>query len=120
MAAADYGTGGKAAGAGGKAAASAGGDSACMKKFRMTYARSTLFGIVAVGGYMGFLFRREDVRFRLGQNCDEIRVEGKSLLVLERGQTIAAAEFRPLAVHDSGEQDFRWDRMLTPRGRRGS
>ena len=91
-----------------------------MNKFRMTYARSTLFGIVAVVGTKGFLFRRENVQYRLGQNCDEIRVEGKSLLVLERGQTIAAADFRPLAVHDNGEEDFRWDRMLIPRGRRGN
>ena len=91
-----------------------------MEKFRMTYARATIFGIVAVSGYKGFLFRRENVQFRLGQNCDEIRVDGKSLLVIEGGRTIASAGFRPLAVHDSGEQDYRWDRMLVPGRRRGS
>ena len=90
-----------------------------MNRFRMTYARSTIFGIVAVGGYKGFLFRRENVQFRLGQNCDEIRVDGKTLLVLEGGRTIASAVFRPLTVHDSGEEEYRWDRMLAPRGRRG-
>ena len=85
----------------------------------MTYARSTIFGLVAVGGYKGFIFRRENVQYRLGQNCDEIRVDGRTLLVIEGGKTIASADFRPLAVQDSGEEDYRWDRMLVPRGRRG-
>jgi len=85
----------------------------------MTEARSTMFGIVEVRGYIGFWLRRRPVRYSLGANCDRIVVEGATLLVYQGKTAIASAVYRPLADVDNVPADFRWDRVMKQRDRHG-
>jgi hypothetical protein len=66
-------------------------------RFRMTQARSTIFGIVEVRGYIRFWLERKPVHFRVGLNCDRIAVEGATLLVFDGKTAIASAAYSPLA-----------------------
>ena len=66
-------------------------------RFRMTQARSTIFGIVEVQGIIRFWLKRKPVHFRVGLNCDRIAVEGATLFVFDGKTPIASAAYEPLA-----------------------
>ena len=90
-----------------------------MVKFRVSAVRPALLaGIVEVWGHSGFWPLRKPVNFCVGANCDQIRVEGRRLLVLVGKRLIAKANYAPKAGAGSG-QDLNWERLLQPQGRRG-
>ena len=62
-----------------------------MVRFRLTRKRAALLHIAEVEGYTGFWPLRRPVRYRVGCNCDAIRIRGRSLVVFQGGKPIAAA-----------------------------
>jgi hypothetical protein len=67
-----------------------------MLRFRLLRKRVALLHIAEVEGRAGLWPLRRPVRFRVGHNCDAIRVEGGSLVVIHHGKPIAKARNRPV------------------------
>ena len=72
---------------------------AAMTKFKLTRTRFALLGPVEVEGHTGFWLLRKPVRYRVGVNCDQIRIQGEMLVVLQGIRRIAEAGYSPEALH---------------------
>ena len=84
-------------------------------KFRVHRVRSALLaGILEVWGHSGFWPLRKPVTFRVGANCDEIRIAGSRLLVLVGRRLIAKANYTSKAGAGGG-RDPNWERHFQPR-----
>jgi hypothetical protein len=81
-------------------------------KFRMTRGRAGLFGLTEVEGYAGFWPLREAVHYRVGMNCDEIRIAGDKLLVMNASTPVAIAEYKPMLLDDARAQGLTWERLV--------
>jgi hypothetical protein len=89
-------------------------------KFRVTALRpALLLGVAEVWGHAGFWPLRRPVNYRVGGNCDEIRVDGGKLLVLQGKRLIAQAKYAPGPRRTQPARDVQWENLLQPGDRRG-
>jgi hypothetical protein len=89
-------------------------------KFRVTALRpALLLGVAEVWGHHGFWPLRKPVNYRVGGNCDAIRVDGGKLLVLMGKRTIAEAKYAPRPNRAQAGGDVKWEKLLQPRNRNG-
>jgi hypothetical protein len=89
-------------------------------KFHVSAVRPALLaGIVEVWGHSGFWPLRKPVNFRVGGNCDAIRIEGRKLLVLVGRRTIAQAKYAPRPERARAGGDPKWENLLQPQDRHG-
>jgi hypothetical protein len=87
-------------------------------KFRVSAVRPALLtGIVEVWGHSGFWPLRKPVNFCVGASCDEIRVEGEKLLVLQGTRLVAQAKYAP--GPGRATENVNWENLLQPRSRHG-
>lgn len=87
-------------------------------KFRVTQVRpALLFGIAEVSGNTGFWPLCKPVHYRVGANCDAIRIEGSKLVVLMGTRPIAEAKYAAKA--GGAAKSLQWENLLQPRDRHG-
>lgn len=86
--------------------------------FRLTRVHSALLhGIAEVEGHAGFWPFRRQVRFRVGLNCDAIRVQERRLVVWRAARPIATAKTALGQAGKPAPADSRWEQLLQPRDR---
>ncbi|HTP62934.1 MAG TPA: hypothetical protein VMJ14_12720 [Burkholderiales bacterium] len=86
-------------------------------KFRVARMRPALLGIAEVEGRAGIWPLRRTVRYRVGANCDAIRIEGRKLVVLQGGRQIAEARYKPKPIDPEATSALDWEQLLQPRDR---
>jgi len=86
-------------------------------KFRVARMRPALLGIAEVEGHAGIWPLRRPVHYRVGANCDAIRIEGRKLIVLQGSRQIAEARYRPKPIDPEAAATLNWEQLLQPRDR---
>jgi hypothetical protein len=86
-------------------------------KFRAAQLRHALLGITEVQGVRGFWPLRKPVHYRIGVNCDAIRIQGNKIVVSLGPRPIAVARYAPKRPDGDRGGDIKWEQLLQPRDR---
>ena len=83
-------------------------------KFRAARLGHALLGITEVRGHRGFWPLRRPVHYRVGVNCDAIRIEGNKIVVSMGPRPIAVARYAPKRPEPERMGGVKWEQLLQP------